>query len=276
MRSIIKKCLLAVVLALVSEFAFAQQVTVSHIVAKGETLESIATRYNTTAAAIIELNPEAEQVVYVGMELKIPVTAARSEGTATASPQAEEAAVTVPTDQAQGSTADSFKHWDVIFRLALGYLPKPSGIDYQVSVGMKYAPIEQLYIGLMVGYNGAEHFKKGTFNSNMIYIPIEVDGKFKLNNGHHIGPYIGVDLNICVKANYDASDWPKEYRDEIKKSMEKELKGKLGADFRLGFKYGVGKDDSFIGAAMVVPINDNQKGLVSEKVYPEITFGFGF
>lgn len=52
----------------------AQTKTIKHIVDRGETLESIAKRYGTTNQKIIELNPDAEQFIYVGMELLIPAT----------------------------------------------------------------------------------------------------------------------------------------------------------------------------------------------------------
>lgn len=53
-------------------FAIAQTNTIKHTVDRGETLQSIAKRYATTEAKIIELNPDAAQFVYVGMELVIP------------------------------------------------------------------------------------------------------------------------------------------------------------------------------------------------------------
>lgn len=53
-------------------FAIAQTSTIKHTVDRGETLQSIAKRYATTEAKIIELNPDAAQFVYVGMELTIP------------------------------------------------------------------------------------------------------------------------------------------------------------------------------------------------------------
>lgn len=53
-------------------FAMAQTNTIKHTVDRGETLQSIAKRYATTEAKIIELNPNAAQFVYVGMELVIP------------------------------------------------------------------------------------------------------------------------------------------------------------------------------------------------------------
>ena len=51
----------------------AQTNTTKHTVERGETLASIAKRYATTEAKIIELNPDAAQFVYVGMELIIPI-----------------------------------------------------------------------------------------------------------------------------------------------------------------------------------------------------------
>lgn len=53
-------------------FAVAQTNTIKHTVERGETLASIAKRYATTEAELIELNPDASQFVYVGMELIIP------------------------------------------------------------------------------------------------------------------------------------------------------------------------------------------------------------
>lgn len=54
--------------------ASAQTKTVKHTVERGETLASIAKRYGTTNDKIIELNPDASQFIYVGMELNIPVS----------------------------------------------------------------------------------------------------------------------------------------------------------------------------------------------------------
>ena len=58
-------------------FAIAQTSTIKHTEDRGETLQSIAKRYATTEAKIIELNPDAAQFVYVGMELVIPVVASQ-------------------------------------------------------------------------------------------------------------------------------------------------------------------------------------------------------
>ncbi|MCD8296554.1 MAG: LysM peptidoglycan-binding domain-containing protein [Prevotella sp.] len=272
MKSNLKRCLMALAFVLVSALSFAQTRVINHIVAEGETLESIAQRYNTSVETITAINPDAAQTIYVGMEVKIPVTIVES-GTETVTTQPNNTNTTVQTVNT-GVYDDSFTKWDVAYRLAVGYLTKPSGIDYQFAIGAKYSPIQQLYIALMAGYLGAYQFKSDTFTSHLVTIPIEIGGHFKLHNGHYISPYLGFDFNICVKTTYNfdddgmSSDMKKKMK-EWYKDMEKDLQGKLCADFRLGVKYGLNSNCA-LGISMVVPMNDNEKGLLSSNIYPEI------
>lgn len=68
-----KRLLLAIyMVAFGACFASAHTNTIKHTIDCGETLQSIAEHYATTEAKIIELNPDAAQFVYVGMELTIP------------------------------------------------------------------------------------------------------------------------------------------------------------------------------------------------------------
>lgn len=60
----------AVMLFSVAVTCYAQEI-VTHIVQRGETIESIAGKYGATADTILRLNPDAADFVYVGMELKI-------------------------------------------------------------------------------------------------------------------------------------------------------------------------------------------------------------
>lgn len=46
----------------------------THIVERGETLNSIAQKYGVTEQQILDINPDAAQFIYVGMELNIPTT----------------------------------------------------------------------------------------------------------------------------------------------------------------------------------------------------------
>ena len=67
--------LLAVLLFMVN-VPLSAQPTLKHSVDIGETLASIARRYGTTEARIIEFNPEAADFIYVGMRLTIPLAPA--------------------------------------------------------------------------------------------------------------------------------------------------------------------------------------------------------
>ncbi len=281
MKLNLKRCLMALVFVLVSTLSFAQTRVINHIVAEGETLESIAQRYNTSVETITAINPDAAKAIYVGMEVKIPVTIVES-GAETKTTQPDNTIATVETVSTNatvetvntGANEDKFTKWDDAYRFAVGYLTKPSGIDYQIAIGVKYAPIQQLYVALMVGYLGGYQFKSDTYTSHFVTIPIEIGGHFKLHNGHYISPYLGFDFNICVKATYNLdtkgmdSDMKKEMK-EWQKEMDKDLKGKLCADFRLGVKYGLNSNCA-LGVSMVLPMNDYQKGLVSSNIYPEI------
>lgn len=70
----IKKIFLSVLFSTVSMFAMAQSQTVTHVVQRGETIESIAEFYKVSVEDINKANPNADGVVYVGMKLNIPAS----------------------------------------------------------------------------------------------------------------------------------------------------------------------------------------------------------
>lgn len=69
----IKKIFLTVVFCTVSVFAMAQSQTVTHVVQRGETIESIAEIYKVSVRDINKANPNADGIVYVGMKLNVPI-----------------------------------------------------------------------------------------------------------------------------------------------------------------------------------------------------------
>lgn len=69
----IKKMILSVLLCTVCVVTMAQSQTVTHVVQRGETIESIAKYYNVSVEDINKANPNADGIVYVGMKLNIPV-----------------------------------------------------------------------------------------------------------------------------------------------------------------------------------------------------------
>lgn len=74
-----KKIFLSVLFLTFCLFATAQSQTSTHVVQRGETLESIAEYYKVSVDDINKANPNADGMVYVGMKLVIPV---RSESAA--------------------------------------------------------------------------------------------------------------------------------------------------------------------------------------------------
>lgn len=68
----IRKICFSLIMCAISLMAMAQHQVVTHVVQRGETIESIAKQYNVSVADINKANPNAEGVVYVGMKLQIP------------------------------------------------------------------------------------------------------------------------------------------------------------------------------------------------------------
>lgn len=67
-----KRTILSLLFGTASMFAMAQNQTVSHVVQRGETIESIAEYYNVSVEDIDKANPNMDGVVYVGLKLTIP------------------------------------------------------------------------------------------------------------------------------------------------------------------------------------------------------------
>jgi len=70
----IRKICFSLIMCAISLMAMAQHQVVTHVVQRGETIESIAKQYNVSVADINKANPNAEGVVYVGMKLQIPLS----------------------------------------------------------------------------------------------------------------------------------------------------------------------------------------------------------
>lgn len=70
----IKRFFFSVLLCTVCAFAMAQSQIVTHVVQRGETIESIAEYYKVSVADINKANPNADGIIYVGMKLNIPTS----------------------------------------------------------------------------------------------------------------------------------------------------------------------------------------------------------
>lgn len=50
---------------------------INHVVKRGETISSISKTYGIPEAKILELNPKAVQFIFVGMELRLPMSSTK-------------------------------------------------------------------------------------------------------------------------------------------------------------------------------------------------------
>ena len=91
-----KRTILSLLFGTASMFTMAQNQTVSHVVQRGETLESIAEYYNVSVEDIDKANPNMDGVVYVGLKLNIP--------TSSVQPKTSSRDVSIETSQSQELT----------------------------------------------------------------------------------------------------------------------------------------------------------------------------
>lgn len=101
----LKKLLLSAVLCAASMAAMAQSQIITHVVQRGETLESIAKYYNISVADLNNANPNADGLIYVGMKLAVPVVnTAATQTTTTASSTTTETPAVATTSNLADST----------------------------------------------------------------------------------------------------------------------------------------------------------------------------
>lgn len=264
-------------------FAIAQTSTIKHTVDRGETLQSIAKRYATTEAKIVELNPDAKQFVYVGMVLTIPVEK-----------------VTNVTKEEKGSLQNDFKQntynqitgiavsderdfyrWSFVGSIAYGILPKSkeecvSGSNFTLlfSLGANYNITKSFFVGARIGYNtvntntllhsGVAEYYNVITNNHMIFMPLEIGYKFCLkDNEIALVPYAGTDINCIVKCTTETGVGTHKEKRTIDPDKRLGVNGRIGLRLSL---YGFS-----VGGSYVLSFDDNYG---ENKGFPEISIGF--
>lgn len=301
MKSIIKNFRLNLTIAaLLCCFSsiFAQSSTTTHIVDRGETIESIAAKYGLTTAQLIELNPGAKDFVYVGMELIVPATTPKSALSIPSTTESSSSVLmaTIPTT-ATGAYDDSSSNnpegpgIGLNYALEYGFLPKDDGASsnhnfaYAITLGVNYYFLEKenkVFAGAGIGYNsysynisnyeGHGNHNNTKIDAHCITIPIKIGYTLKTENRSlGITPLVGVDLNCIVKAKSKAegnNSFVGNYE------VSSNLKKGLAADFRIGIQLTLWGFN--IGGSYVMPINDRQKFYAGEDGYFAVNIGWGF
>lgn len=266
---------------------------VKHTVARGETLESIAQKYSTTPQAIITLNPDAAQFIYVGMELEIPqATSAVATSNSTSNSNNKKNIGMIEVDNETETSALEKSHWQPTFMIEYGFLPKEDGVSgtnyaYAATLGANYYFTESnrgVFAGARIGYNSASYnqhvsgrvdgsYVSATYeyNSHYITLPINLGYSIMTSDGKWgVTPYAGMDFNFCVAG--------KEKQKVTVSGSSKEGERKIKKDVALGFRVGLQlRLGGFnVGGSYVIPINDAQKGNFGKDAYLAINIGFGF
>lgn len=268
------------------------QATVRHTVDRGETLTSIAKKYNTTEDKIKELNPEAGQFIYVGMELMIPAgkTDAVTDnptGQKNITPEDVSVIKEIPTvrqteeyhdTNMPGTTSSDFRRWNPSFYIAYGFLQKPKGTEnhcytYSASIGTNYNITEAFYVGARLGYTMSSYsgllYSRST-NTTYHFIGIPVETGYKISiipDKFQLIPYVGIDTNIAVKGKMTVGAGESKDENDID-----DIGGKISLGARAGIRFSI--NNFCLGGAYAIPLNDNCKGAFGENGYFEISIGF--
>lgn len=270
--------------------AFAQ----THTVGKGESLQSIAAKYNVTEEQLIKANPGVEKLFFVGLKLNIPENTQTAANTQTIiQPQKETVngnsnmtnTVAIKTDS---NNEPDEPGTEFNMMLEYGFLPKTEGASgnnytYAITAGANYYFMHHaagLFAGARIGYNSAnyhEMYRLGvgsyasyTLDSHFISLPINVGYSFATNDRRFaITPYAGLGFNFCVASKYKQKSHGADIQD-----MDSKLKKKVGIDARIGLQLRLWGFN--IGASYVFPLNDNQKMYFGDDSYFAVNIGFGF
>lgn len=276
-----KKLLCALLLMIATCMAAMAQTaptTTTHIVDRGETLATIATAYGVTPEQIIALNPEAEQFIYVGMELTIPASAASNNSMSNNMAQSTPGN---PVAYSQGSEMpEEESDWTPLFNAGYGFLKgdkatingvkyKRSGYTLTFTIGAAYKIYKSEninpYIGATIGYKLAswsEEYGNSSVDTNIHFITLPVEFGCKIGNKLALIPSVGFDFDFCVAANQ-------------KSGKEKQkLKKNFCMEFKPGLRLNIHGFD--IGCYLHVPLSDDTKFAFGDDAYPELMIGWSF
>lgn len=282
MKTTFKKLTIVLVAMLVSIQAFA----VKHVVEKGETIESIAQKYGTTAQAILQANPEAESFIYVGMELNIPETGnanyaqtpMQNQNQAASSYTYNPGGKQAQQNYQSASEGPGWYPWGTVSYgfLSESVLTGAKGWSLDIAFGGNYWQYKAIandvtdsgkgfFAGAGLAYNSAStDHKDGVYlESHFIRIPVHGGYAFTTENQKFaIIPTVGLDANFCISSKLKAG------KESAKVDKEIGLDAKIGASIRL---YGFN-----INAFYYFPLNDDNKLYYGKDAYFSVGIGWGF
>lgn len=280
-----KRTILSLLFGTASMFTMAQNQTVSHVVQRGETLESIAEYYNVSVEDIDKANPNMDGVVYVGLKLNIP--------TSSVQPKTSSRDVSIETSQTQELTAErspirnvskedkEYGELNFTGDIGYGFIKGSSNFMYEATIGANYTLPYNLYVGARIGYNSANYTGlikiegksiNAKQNYHLLQIPIEFGYSLK-NESESLGliPFVGFNTNIGLSGKYKQKILGTGGEESSKKLK---IGGKVGIGARVGIRVHLMGFD--ITGSYQIPLNDKQKGWFGKDAFPEISLAWGF
>lgn len=268
-----------------------------HTVQKGETLQSIAQKYNTTVANLVAVNPGVDQLFYVGLKLNIPeATAAQASVPDAQSPAPEGrsnvakvlGAVAPQQEGTDESGGDDKPGAEFSVMLEYGFLPKTKGASgsnytYAFTAGANYYFMHRaagVFAGAAIGYNSANYYSYETgigysgtqeTTAHFISVPLRIGYAITTSNRNlGISPYAGLGVNFCVGGKSKL----KTRVESESMSAEKDVKKKVGIDARIGAMIRLWGFN--IGGAYIFPLNKNNKMYFGDDSYFAVSIAYGF
>lgn len=286
----VKKIILSVLLCTVCMFTMAQNQTVTHVVQRGETIESIAQYYNVSVEDINKANPNADGVVYVGMKLNIPTS---SDFSKTTPKEAPKNMAPIQKQVTENHTENYVKHNDTqnndekvgkfefAGELGFGFIKGADNFMYEATVGANYRLPYNIYVGARIGYNSANYIGLTKYEGRSIEveqkyhfleIPLELGYALK-NTSETLGviPFVGFNTNIGLSGKNKLRTLGTGGKTE---SQKVKIGGKVGLGARVGVRVCLWGFD--ITGSYQIPLNDKQKGWFGKDAFPEITLAWGF
>ena len=286
----VKKIILSVLLCTVCMFTMAQSQTVTHVVQRGETIESIAQYYNVSVEDINKANPNADGVVYVGMKLNIPTS---SDFSKTTPKEAPKNMAPIQKQVTENHTENYVKHNDTqnndekvgkfefAGELGFGFIKGADNFMYEATVGANYRLPYNIYVGERIGYNSANYIGLTKYEGRSIEveqkyhfleIPLELGYALK-NTSETLGviPFVGFNTNIGLSGKNKLRTLGTGGKTE---SQKVKIGGKVGLGARVGVRVCLWGFD--ITGSYQIPLNDKQKGWFGKDAFPEITLAWGF
>lgn len=288
--TMVKKIILSVLLCTVCMFIMAQSQTVTHVVQRGETIESIAQYYNVSVEDINKANPNADGVVYVGMKLNIPTS---SDFSKTTPKEAPKNMAPIQKQVTENHTENYVKHNDTqnndekvgkfefAGELGFGFIKGADNFMYEATVGANYRLPYNIYVGARIGYNSANYIGLTKYEGRSIEveqkyhfleIPLELGYALK-NTSETLGviPFVGFNTNIGLSGKNKLRTLGTGGKTE---SQKVKIGGKVGLGARVGVRVCLWGFD--ITGSYQIPLNDKQKGWFGKDAFPEITLAWGF